>query len=84
MKFSCERNTLNEAINIVQKAASAKSTIPALEGILLQIEANGTVRLSAYDLSISICYEIEADDTEPGEVILSSKLFGDIIRKMPS
>ena len=84
MKFSCERNVLNEAINIVQKAASPKSTIPALEGILIQIGEDGIVKLSAYDLSISICYEIEADNTEKGEVILSSKLFGDIIRKMPS
>lgn len=84
MKFSCDRNVLNEAINIVQKAASAKSTIPALEGILIEIRQPGTVHFSAYDLSISISYEIEAEDTEVGTVILSSKLFGEIVRKLPS
>ena len=84
MKFSCDRNLLNEALNIVQKAASQKSTIPALEGILVEIEENGTVHFSAYDMSIAIYYDIDAEDTAPGEVILSSKLFGDIIRKLPS
>ena len=83
MKFTCDRNALNEAINIVSKAASQKSTIPALEGLLLRIE-EGMVYLSAYDLSVSISYELEAYDTEPGRVILSSKLFGDIVRKLPS
>ncbi len=84
MKFSCDRNALNEAINIVQKAASVKSTIPALEGILIEIERPGSVRFTAYDMSISINYEIEAEDTELGNVILSSKLIGDIVRKLPS
>ncbi|MBQ6823725.1 MAG: DNA polymerase III subunit beta [Clostridia bacterium] len=84
MKFSCDRNVLNEALNIVQKAASQKSTIPALEGILIEIIEPGVVHFSAYDLSIAIYYDIDAEDTEPGEVILSSKLFGDIIRKLPA
>ncbi len=84
MKFSCDRNVLNEAINIVQKAASVKSTIPALEGILIEITEPGIVHFSAYDLSIAISYKIEAEDTENGTVILSSKLFGEIIRKLPS
>lgn len=84
MKFTCERNALNEALNIVSKAASQKSTIPALEGILLEIKEEGIVHLSSYDLSIAISYELEAENTEAGKVILSSKLFGDIIRKLPS
>ncbi len=83
MRFSCERNVLNDAINIVQKAASVKSTIPALEGIEVRITENGTVHFSAYDLSIAISYDIEAENTEKGTVVLSSKIFGEIIRKLP-
>ena len=83
MRFSCERNILNDAINIVQKAASAKSTIPALEGIQIQIREDGIVHFSAYDLSIAISYDIEAEQTEKGTVVLSSKIFGEIIRKLP-
>ena len=84
MKFTCDRNLLNEVLNIVQKAASAKSTIPALEGILIEIRQPGTVHFSAYDLSIAVTYEIEAEDTELGTVILSSRLFGEIVRRLPS
>ncbi len=84
MKFSCDRNMLNEALNIVQKAASPKSTIPALEGILIEIRNNNTVCFSTYDMSISIEYEIDAENCEGGVVILSSKLFGEIVRKLPS
>ena len=84
MKFTCDRNALNEAINVVSKAASQKSTIPSLEGILLEIREEGVVHLSAYDLSVSISYDLEAENTERGTVILSSKLFGEIIRKLPS
>ncbi len=83
MKFSCDRTLLNESINIVQKAASQKSTIPALEGIMIEAGENGKIVLSAYDLSISISYDLEAEDVEKGTVILSSRLFGEIVRKLP-
>ncbi len=83
MRFSCDRNVLNDAINIVQKAASVKSTIPALEGIEIRIKEDGIVHFSAYDLSIAITYDIEADNTEKGTVVLSSKIFGEIVRKLP-
>ncbi len=84
MKFCCDRNALVDAVNIVQKAASAKSTIPALEGICISVLENSMVHFSAYDLSISISYDIDAEQTDPGTVILSSRLFGEIIRKLPS
>ena len=84
MKFTCDRNALNEAINIVSKAASQKSTIPALEGIQISTLQDGVVQLSAYDLSVSITYDLEAEDTKKGIAVLSSKLFGEIIRKLPS
>ena len=84
MKFTCDRNALNEAINIVSKAASQKSTIPALEGIQISTFEEGVVHLSAYDLSVSISYDLDAEETEKGIAVLSSKLFGEIIRKLPS
>ncbi len=84
MRFSCDKNVLNEILNIVQKAASPKSTIPALEGILIESWNDGRVAFSAYDLSISISYDLFADDVEEGRVILSSRLFGEIVRKLPA
>ena len=84
MKFICDKTTLNETIEIVQKAASPKSTQPALEGILIEVRADQTVHFSAYDTSVAIYYDIKAEDCEPGKVVLNSHLFGDIARKLPS
>ena len=54
MKFTCTQQTLSKALNIVSKAVSSRTTIPILKGILLEAGANGTVRLAASDLDLSI------------------------------
>ncbi len=38
MKFSCEKALLQNAILTASRAVSPKSTIPALEGLLLEAE----------------------------------------------
>ena len=45
MKFSCEKALLQNAILTASRAVSPKSTIPALEGLLLEAEDYGTVFL---------------------------------------
>ena len=48
MKFTCEKHLLQSAVNAASRAASARSSIPALEGLLVQAGAN--VRITGYDL----------------------------------
>ena len=48
MKFTCEKHILQAAVNAASRAASARSSIPALEGLLIQAGAN--VRVTGYDL----------------------------------
>jgi len=81
MKFSCEKALLLTAISITSKVASAKSAIPALEGLLL--EASRNLRISGYDLKTGIKTEIPADITEMGEIVLNARLLGEIVRKLP-
>ena len=82
MKFTCDRQALAEAVLNVQRAISNKSSIPALEGILLK--ANGAALfLCGYDLALGMTTEIEAAVEEPGEIVLSAKLFCDIVRRLP-
>ena len=81
MKFSCEKSTLASAIGIASRAAAAKSAVPALEGLL--VEAGADVVISGYDLKTGIRSTISADVSEPGSVVINSKLFGDIVRKLP-
>lgn len=82
MNFVCQRVKLSEAVNVVSKAASVKSTITALEGIKA-IVCDGKINLSAYDFNVAICAVFEANTIENGTIIFPAKLFGDIIRKLP-
>ena len=81
MKFTCEKFLLLNAINISSRAASPKSVVPALEGLL--IEAAGDIKVSGYDLKTGIRTSFPADIEEAGSIVLNSRLFGDIVRKLP-
>jgi DNA polymerase III, beta subunit len=81
MKIICSKENLIEGINIVQKAVSTKTTLPILEGILL--EAGEVFKLTGNDLEIGIECVVEADIKKPGSVVLNSRMFGEIIRRLP-
>ena len=53
MKFSCDLKLLNEVVSNVSLAISSKSTIPALEGVLLQCN-NSELTITGYNLEIGI------------------------------
>lgn len=83
MKFSCDKNIILEAVTITSKATSAKSTVEALEGILLVL--NGEIlTLTGYDLEIGICTEIPVQGEVNGSTVINARMFGDIIRRMPT
>lgn len=82
MKFTVEKRLLNEAVTNLQRAVSSKTSIPALEGILIRNEENRLV-LTAYDLEIGIQTELPAIISAPGAIILTAKLFAEIVRRSP-
>ena len=53
MQFIVKKDELCNAISHVSKGVSVKSTIPALEGICIQM-AQGSITLTGYDLEIGI------------------------------
>ena len=81
MKFSCEKALLQAAISTTSRAVSPKSSIPALEGILL--EAGSDLRLTGYNLETGIRTTVPAQIEQGGSLVLSARLFGEIIRKLP-
>jgi len=81
MKLICEKNQLANAISTVQKAVPSKTTYSILQGILLK--ADEKLKLIGNDLEMGIECIIDAEIHERGEVVVDSKLFGEIIRKMP-
>ncbi len=68
-------------MGVASRAVSQKSSIPALEGLLLRAEE--TVTVSGYNMQTGIRTILSADVTEPGALVLNARLFGDIIRRMP-
>ena len=81
MKFSCEKVLLQSAIAVTSRAVAQKSSIPALEGLLLHVEHQLTV--SGYNMQTGIRTKVSADVAEGGDIVLNARLFGDIIRRMP-
>ena len=82
MRIICNRQELTTAISNAQHAVSSKSTIPALEGILLSAE-NGALTICGYDLEIGITTKIPAMIEENGSIVLNARLFSDIVRRLP-
>ncbi len=82
MKLSFNKSELVAAVSNVQRAVSTKNSIPALEGILIKAYGDSAT-LCGYDLEIGIRTTISATIIEEGEVVLSAKLFSDIVRRMP-
>jgi DNA polymerase-3 subunit beta len=83
MKFITEKSLLQDAISDVQKAITGKSTMPVLQGIYLSAR-DGMLTLIGSDIEVSIETKIEANIIEEGEIVLDSRLFGEIIRKLPN
>ena len=81
MKFSCEKTLLQSAIAITSRAVAQKSSIPALEGLLLHADHQLTV--SGYNMQTGIRTKVSADVPQGGDIVLNARLFGDIIRRMP-
>ncbi len=83
MKFTVNKSDITEAVSNIQRAVSTKTSIPALEGILIGASEEG-LELCAYDLELGITTVIPAFVVEPGKAVLSAKLFSDIVRRTPA
>lgn len=83
MKFTCSKNSLQEAISIAQKAVTGKSTMPILQGLLLTTHSN-EITLIGSDIDLSIETKCTATIIENGSIVVDSRLFGDIVKKLPN
>lgn len=83
MKFVCEKEKILKGINSVINGVSSKTTMPILEGILIQTNDN-ELKLTSYDLEIGIEYILDANVTEQGTTVVNAIMFSEIIRKLPN
>ncbi|QUH25142.1 DNA polymerase III subunit beta [Serpentinicella alkaliphila] len=82
MHFISQKKSLLNAISIVQKAVSSKSTLPILKGIYIEAVSNH-LKFIATDLEIGIEHIIESNILEEGTVVVDARLFSEIVRKLP-
>ena len=81
LKFSCEKTLLQQAVSTVSRAVAAKSSIPALEGVLL--EGDTQLTLSGYNMQTGIRTAVSAEIHQEGRIVLNARLFGEMIRRLP-
>ena len=83
MKFTCNTGELNQGINSALLAVSPKSTLLALEGILVRVTTK-EITLMSYNLEMGITAIVDAKVEKTGEIIIPAKVFSDIIRRIES
>ncbi|EIA26490.1 DNA polymerase III, beta chain [Candidatus Arthromitus sp. SFB-4] len=82
MKFFCNKLELVEKINIVQKAIISRGNSPVLGCIFMQVDDN-KLTMTAVDTDLSIETNVNAEVIEKGNLLLDSKLFGEIVKRLP-
>ncbi len=82
MKIKIDQRNLSKHIGIAQKGISSRTTLQILDGILFEAK-NDRLKLTATDLEVSIETYIDCDIEVEGSIVINSKLFGDIVRKLP-
>jgi len=81
MIISVERLKLCEAVSNLSRVVSSKTTVPVLEGILICTE-NGEISLSSYNLENGLNKKIDANIEEPGQIVISAKVFNSILHSL--
>ena len=81
MKINCSTNKLINALNIVLKTASNKTTMPILEGVLIEAY-NDKIKLTTNDLEMACTHNFDCDITEEGSTVVDIKMLNEIIRRI--
>ena len=82
MKITCKKSEILNSVNISLKAVPAKSTMPILECIIIEV-TDGTIKFITNDMELGIETVVSGLITATGSVAINAKIFSDIIRKLP-
>lgn len=83
MKLTCSKPQLVDIINTVQRAISPKTSLPVLECIKIDANGDGNVVFTGNNIDLCIEYNTKCIVTEGGTIALASKMFGEIVRRLP-
>jgi len=85
MKLLCSQTDLNSHLSLVSRAVSTRPRLPVLANILLVADSEtGQVSLTGFDESLGIRTSFPAQVEDGGSLTLPSRLFTDIVAKLPA
>lgn len=82
MHITFPKANLQKAINVLQKVSQNK-TSSNLPGAIYITTKNGQVELQGNDFELGIRLTINGDIKEPGTLVVGSRYFQELIRKLP-
>ena len=78
MKFTCSQKDLKNALNLVNRAVSGRSTLPVLNNVLIEV-GEGKIRLATTNLEVAIIHWIQGKIKSEGAVTVPVKLLAQYI-----
>ncbi len=82
MRLRMDREDLSGGISTVTRALATRTTLPILEGILLETTPAG-LRLVCNDTVLSIEDTVPVEVLEEGSVVVPGRMFSEIVRRLP-
>src|ERR671928_400568 len=82
MKVTLMPSTLSQALQVVSRAISTRTTLPILNNILLETTAEG-LTLTATNLEIGIRKVVPAEVAEEGSTTAPARLLTDFVATLP-
>src|SRR5574340_1148468 len=82
MKISIARGELLDALSVVSRGLSSRTTLPILSGIHISTHGDRAI-FQVTDLEVSIKTSCKARIEQPGQSVLPGKLLTDVTRSLP-
>src|SRR4249919_3718364 len=82
LRATCSRDELLQALGLVSRGVSSRSSVQILAGILLEAE-QGRLRLAATDMEVSLRTALDAKIEAEGAVVVPGRLLLELARLLP-
>ena len=82
MKLTCSPGTLSQALQVVSRAISTRTTLPILNNILLETTGDG-LALTATNLEVGIRKIVPAEISDEGSTTAPARLLTDFVSTLP-
>lgn len=82
MKLTSRRGLLSDALQLVCRAVTGRSTLPILSNVLLEVSGD-QLRLLTSDLEMWVDCRIPAENTDDGGITIPAKILNEVVATLP-